>query len=203
LRALRQPSLTSPSIWSAFPQLDWKDRAAIDLARIGFFGFSKGGYTGFVLAGAKPDFARLASVCTEKTGTCERLHNGETPPSPPHDARIRAAVLVDPPSEVFTQDNLAAIKIPLQFWRSELGGGGVGASGTARVASSLPGKPDIHVIPGGHYGFLPPCSPQFAANLPRLCTDPPGFDRAVFHRDFDASIVVFFREHLVSDGEAH
>ena len=26
------------------------------------------------------------------------------------------------------------------------------------------GKRDIHVIPAGHYGFLPPCSPQFAAN---------------------------------------
>jgi hypothetical protein len=52
----------------------------------------------------------------------------------------------------------------------------------------------------GYYAFLPPCSPQFAANLPRFCTDPPGFDRTAFHRDFDASIVRFFREHLVGDG---
>jgi predicted dienelactone hydrolase len=111
-------------------------------------------------------------------------------------------VIVDSPSNVFTQDNLAAIKIPVQFWRSEMGGGGVDASGTARVARSLPGKPDIHVVPAGHYGFLPPCSPQFAANLPRFCTDPPGFDRTAFHRDFDASIVRFFREHLVGGGEA-
>jgi predicted dienelactone hydrolase len=179
---------------------DWKDKASVDHTRVGFFGFSFGGYTGLVLAGAKPDFGRFASFCTDKTGPCGQLHNGETPPNPPHDARIRAAVIADPPSEVFTQDNLAAIKIPLQFWRSELGGGGVGASGTARVASGLPGKPDIHVIPAGHYGFLPPCSPQFAANLPRFCTDPPGFDRTAFHRDFDASVVGFFREHLLSDG---
>jgi len=175
---------------------DWKDKAAIDPARIGFFGFSFGGYTGLVLAGAKPDFGRFAHYCTDKTGVCEQLHNGETPPNTPHDARIRAAVIADSPSEVFTQDNLAAIKIPVQFWRSELGGGGVGPSGTERVASSLPGKPDIHVIPAGHYGFLPPSSPQLAANLPRFCTDPPGFDRAAFHREFDASIVRFFREHL-------
>jgi len=175
---------------------DWKDKAAIDPARIGFFGFSFGGYTGLVLAGAKPDFGRFAHYCTDKTGVCEQLHNGETPPNTPHDARIRAAVITDSPSEVFTQDNLAAIKIPAQFWRSALGGGGVGPSGTERLASSLPGKPDIHVIPAGHYGFLPPCSPQLAANLPRFCTDPPGFDRAAFHREFDASIVRFFREHL-------
>ena len=31
---------------------DWKDRAAIDPSRIGFFGFSLGGYTGLVLTGA-------------------------------------------------------------------------------------------------------------------------------------------------------
>jgi len=179
---------------------DWKDRAAIDPARVGFFGFSKGGYTGLVLAGAKPDFGRFAQFCTDTTGACGQLHNGESPPDPPHDARIRAAVIVDAPSEVFTQDNLAAIKIPLQFWRSELGGGGVGPSGTARLASSLPGKPDIHTVPAGHFAFLAPCSPQFAANLPRLCSDPPGFDRTAFHRDFDASIVGFFREHLVGDG---
>jgi predicted dienelactone hydrolase len=198
------------SLWASRPEdmvrlldfmlNDWKDKASVDRTRVGFFGFSFGGYTGLVLAGARPDFGRFASFCTDKTGPCGQLHNGENPPSPPHDARIRAAVIVDPVTEVFTQDNLAAIKIPLQFWRSELGGGGVGPSGTARVASSLPGKPDIHVIPAGHYGFLPPCSPQLAADLPRPCTDPPGFDRTAFHRDFDASVVGFFREHLVSDG---
>ncbi len=58
-------------------------------------------------------------------------------------------------------------------------------------------------MPAGHYAFLPPCSPQLAANLPRFCTDPPGFDRTAFHRDFDVSVVGFFREHLVSDGGTH
>ena len=179
---------------------DWKDKAAIDRARIGFFGFSLGGYTGLVLAGANPDVGRFAGHCTDKTGACEQLHRGDSLPSLPHDARIRAAVIADAaPSSVFTPDNLTAIKIPLQFWRSEQGGGGVDATSTARVANSLPGKPDIHVVPAGHYAFLPPCSPQLAANLPRLCTDLPGFDRTAFHRDFDASVVGFFREHLVGD----
>ncbi|MFH0297819.1 alpha/beta fold hydrolase [Bradyrhizobium sp. 31Argb] len=181
---------------------DWKDKASIDPTRIGFFGFSFGGYTGLALAGAKPDFGRLAHFCTDKTGPCAQLHNGETPPNPPHDARIRAAVIADAPSAVFTQDNLAAIKIPLQFWRSERGGGGVDPSGTERVVGSLPGKPEIHVVPAGHYAFLPPCSPELAANLPRFCTDPEGFDRSAFHREFDASIVRFFREHLVGGTEA-
>jgi predicted dienelactone hydrolase len=178
---------------------NWKDKASVDRTKIGFFGFSFGGYTGLVMAGAEPDFERLARLCTDTTGACEELHHGERLRGLPRDTRIRAAVIADPPSTVFTRDNLAAVKIPLQFWRSEQGGGGVNAEGTARVASSLPGRPEIHTVPAGHFAFLAPCSPELAANLPRFCTDPPGFDRAAFHRDFDASIVRFFREHLVSD----
>ena len=176
---------------------DWKDRAVLDPARIGFFGFSLGGYTGLVLAGANPDFQRFASRCTDTTGACAQLHHGDVPPELPHEPRIKAAVIADTGlTSTFTSESLAGIQIPLQVWRSELGGPGADATGTARVANSLPGKPDIHVIPAGHYGFLPPCSPQLAANLPRLCSDPPGFDRTAFHREFDASIVGFFREHL-------
>jgi predicted dienelactone hydrolase len=180
---------------------DLKDKAVIDPGRIGFFGFSMGGYTGLVLIGVTPDFGRLASVCKETTGACEQLHNGEASPNPPHDARIKAAVIVDPATGTFTRDNLSSIKIPFQYWRSERGGPGVGdGSGTARVADSLPGKPDVHVMPAGHFAFLAPCSPELATAIPRICTDVPGFDRAAFHRDFDASVVRFFREHLASDG---
>jgi predicted dienelactone hydrolase len=175
---------------------DWKDKASVDSTRVGFFGFSFGGYTGLTLAGAEPDFGRLARFCRSQAGACEQLHSGEAAPNPPHDTRIRAAVIADPPSTVFTRDNLSTISIPLQFWRSELGGGGVDAAGTERLANSLPGKPEVHTMPAGHFGFLPPCSPQFAANLPRFCTDPPGFDRTAFHRDFDARIVGFFQKHL-------
>jgi predicted dienelactone hydrolase len=183
-----------------FLQEDWKDRAVLDSSRIGLFGFSNGGYTGLVLAGAAPDFARVARACKDAMGFCAKLRSGENP-SPPHDARIRAAVIVDPPSGFFTQDNLAAIKIPLQFWRSELGGGGVDPAGTARVARGLPGVPDVHLVPAGHFAFLAPCSPQLATAIPRICADvPAGFDREAFHIEFNASTARFFREHLASDG---
>ncbi|UZE50188.1 hypothetical protein ONR75_05430 [Rhodopseudomonas sp. P2A-2r] len=112
-------------------------------------------------------------------------------------------MLADPAmSVVFTSQTLAGIGIPLQVWRSELGDKSVGIDpeGVARVARGLPGKPDIHAVPAGHFAFLPPCSPQFAAKLPRYCTDPAGFDRIAFHRDFDAGIVDFFRQHLARDG---
>lgn len=181
---------------------DWKDRAVIDPAKVGFFGFSLGGYTGFALMGTKPDFGRLASLCKETTGSCGQLHNGETPPDPPQDTRIRAAVIVDPAPVVLTRENLAAVKIPFQFWRSQLGGPGVGdGSGTARVADGLPGKPEIHVVPAGHFAFLAPCSAELAAAIPRICTDvPAGFDRAGFHREFNPAVVKYFRELLAAGG---
>jgi predicted dienelactone hydrolase len=183
---------------------DWKDRAAIDPARIGFFGFSKGGYTGLVLTGATLDFRRMASYCTDNSRFCEQIRGGDVPQNLPHDSRIRAAVLADPaPSAAFTKNTLASIHVPLQVWRSELGAKdrGVDPIGIARVTKSLPGQPQIHIVPAGHFAFLPPCSAELAALLPRFCTDEPAsFDRAAFHRDFNASIVRFFREHLDSDG---
>ncbi|ULK96813.1 alpha/beta fold hydrolase [Bradyrhizobium sp. I71] len=179
---------------------NWKDRAAIDPGKVGFFGFSLGGSTGLVLMGTKPDFARVASLCKETTGACAQLHSGETPPDPIRDARIRAAVIVDPAPATLTRENLAAVKVPFQFWRSQFGGPGVGdGSGNARVAEGLPGKPDIHVVPAGHYAFLAPCSTDLAAAVPRICTDvPAGFDRAGFHREFNAAVVKYFREQLAA-----
>lgn len=183
---------------------DWKNKEVIDGARIGLFGFSLGGYTGMVLVGGNADFRRQTIVCkeTDRAENCERARSGDVPPSPPHDPRISAAVLADAAlSWAFTRDGLSGIQIPLQIWRSELGGHGVDAKFTALIASRLPGAPEIHTVPAGHYAFLAPCSPQLAALVPRLCTDEPaGFDRVAFHRDFNAAVVRFFREHLVADG---
>jgi predicted dienelactone hydrolase len=189
-----------------FMLTDWKDRAVIDPAKIGLFGFSAGAYTGLVLAGANPDFRRIAPYCAEsnKSLGCEQFRSGDIPSNLPHEPRIRVAVLADiAVNFAFTEEGLAGVHIPLLIWRSKSGGGGVDPKNVVLTASSLPDKPEIHVVPAGHFAFLPPCSPQFAANLPRFCTDPAGFDRAAFHRDFNASVVHFFREHLVADGSAH
>ena len=67
---------------------DWKDKAIVDSARIGLFGFSNGGYTGLALIGAAPDFARVARGCKDDpVRFCEQLQSGETA-NPPQDARV-------------------------------------------------------------------------------------------------------------------
>lgn len=175
---------------------DWKDRAVVDTAKIGLFGFSKGGYTGLALIGAAPDFGRYARGCTDASTFCDQLRSSDIP-ALPQDARIRAAVIADPIPAFFTQSNLAAIKIPVQFWRAEFGIGIIDPEGTARVARALPGQPEIHSVPASHFAFLAPCSLQLTAALPRICTDKPtGFDRAAFHREFNESVARFFHERL-------
>jgi len=178
---------------------DWKDRDAIDASKIGLFGFSKGGFTGLVLAGAGLDFQRTASSCTNDSRFCEQVRSGDVPKNLARDTRIKAAVIADPaPTVAFTKSTLSPIDIPLQAWRSESGAKdrGVDPEGVARVLNALPGQPAVHIVPSGHFAFHPPCSPELAAKLPRFCTDPAGFDRAAFHRDFNASVVGFFRQHL-------
>jgi predicted dienelactone hydrolase len=182
---------------------DWRDRAAIDPTKIGFFGFSAGAYTGLILAGANPEFGKIAPICTErnKTLACEQFRGGAIPPGVPHEPRIRAAVLADTALNfMFSPAGLSDVKIPLLIWRSELGGGGVDPQNSALTASSLPGKPEVRVVPAGHFAFLPPCTPEFVANLPRLCSDPPGFDRTAFHQNFNASVLGFFRDKLAGEG---
>ncbi|UZE50992.1 alpha/beta hydrolase [Rhodopseudomonas sp. P2A-2r] len=184
---------------------DWKDKAVINADRVGLFGFSLGGYTGLVLSGAHADFLRLALFCkeTEKGENCERARRGDVPASPQSDPRIKVAVLADTAmSFAFTPEGLSGVHIPIQIWRSELGGNGVSAKGTALTASQLPGQPDIRIVPAGHFAFLAPCQPKLATAIPRICTDmPPGFDRAAFHRDFNASVERFFHQRLIADGE--
>jgi predicted dienelactone hydrolase len=54
------------------------DAARIDPERIGFFGFSRGGYTGLVLAGGNPDFLHADVPCTDpKAPICEQIRRAD------------------------------------------------------------------------------------------------------------------------------
>jgi predicted dienelactone hydrolase len=58
-------------------------------------------------------------------------------------------------------------------------------------------KPDFHVAANSqHFDFLAPCSADLAKNVPAICVDADRFDRAAFHKEFNAAVVAFFLEHL-------
>jgi predicted dienelactone hydrolase len=177
----------------------WPDAARIDAARIGIFGFSRGGYTGLVAVGARPVFGRRPKVCEGKdTPICEQARKGELP-QPVHDPRIKAAVIADPLSILFTAQSFSEVRAPIQLWGSEHGGDGVTPESVVAISQQLPGHVEFHVVPNSrHFSFLPPCSAALAQRAPEICSDESGFDRAAFHRELDAKVLAFFREHLAA-----
>lgn len=175
----------------------WPDAAKVDAERVGFFGFSRGGYTGLVAIGANPQFGKRLRLCDGKSDPlCEQVRMGALPELS-HDPRIRAAVIADPLSVFFTQDSFKNVQVPVQLWGSERGGDGVTPASVADIAGWLQAKPDFHVVPGSqHFSFLPPCPAELVQTAPDLCSDPPGFDRAAFHADFNTRVLAFFKMQL-------
>jgi predicted dienelactone hydrolase len=179
----------------------WPHAAKIDSTRIGFYGFSRGGYTGLVAAGAIPDFQRAAARCAERTttGPCGLFAGNEALPNTvPHDPRIKAIVVADPGfGFLFGPDGLKSVNVPVQLWASEHGGGGTLLEGHIVTKNKLPTPPDFHVASNaGHFAFLAPCSPAQREAFPSACIDVEGFDRAAFHQYFNAEVIAFLRKHL-------
>lgn len=184
----------------------WPDHPKLAPEQIGFFGFSRGGYTGLVVAGGNPDLRKMIALCPESSQkpVCAELRRNETPPQPlAHDPRVKALVIADPAfGPLFDPDALKDVKIPIQLWASALSGedrtgGEVTADYVSSIARALPVKPDYRpVTNAGHYIFLAPCTPELATKRPDICTDRPGFDRSAFRAEFNAATLAFFRKHL-------
>ena len=173
----------------------------IDRNRIGFFGFSRGGYTGLVLAGAVPDFDSLVIPCPERYLMCRQIKEHKIPAhAPGYEPRIKAYVIADPVNLFPNKSSLRNVKAPVQLWSSELGGMGVRPEDVSAIAMNLPTKPEFHRVAGaGHLSFDCPCSRDQARALPPIlvCTDPLDFDRTEFHRKFNTDVLEFFRENLL------
>ena len=184
----------------------WPAHARLSVERIGFYGFSRGGYTGLVLAGGIPEFERLpippSSPCaTAPEGdACAHVRRGfrqllATPLT--HDRRIRAAVIADPLSMVFDARGLRDVTIPIQLWSSAFGGDGVTPESVLAVRRNLPSAPDWRMAENAaHFGFLAPCPAAQIASQPEICRDPVGFDRVAFHASFNAQVLAFFSQQL-------
>ncbi len=175
----------------------WSGSATIDPGRVGFFGFSRGGYTGLVAIGGIPSPGKVLRLCEgDNSPTCEQARKG-APLQLVHDPRIRAAVIADPLAIFFAAESFKDVTVPVQLWGSERGGDGVTPESVKDVSGWLPAKPDFHIVPNSqHFDFLAPCSAELAKIAPPICADAPGFDRVAFHKALNAAVVAFFRKHL-------
>ena len=188
---------------------DWPEREKLDPARVGVFGFSAGGFTALVAAGGTPDFSAIAPHCAAypQEWTCrmlaERHVDLATIAVPPasawvHDDRIKAAVIAAPAlGYTFGKQGLAGVHVPVQLWGAADDEVLPLAWHAGAVDQALPTPPNYTVVANaGHFSFLAPCGPAFAERVPAICRDAPGFDRAAFHRQFNAAVVAFFKAKL-------
>lgn len=188
---------------------NWPDRERIDRNRIGFFGFSRGAYTGLVLIGGTPDFRRFATHCrtVPEDPVCRPLPSTNVPaggsvadpPTAPftRDPRIKAAVIAAPLGIVFSPEGLGDVSVPVQLWRPEHDELLIHPYNAEAVYEGLNKAPDYRVVPNaGHFVILAPCTAVQARVAPKLCIDRAGFDRRAFHKMLNAEIVSFFRQHL-------
>lgn len=175
------------------------DAARIDPQRIGFFGFSRGGYTGLVLAGGNPDFMHADITCPDpRAPICKQVRSGEVSTDHlTHDPRIKAFVLADPFDAFPTAESLKNVQAPVQLWASQFGGDGVLPRNADALASALPHRPEYHIVSNAaHFAFLAPCPAAMKNNEPKLCVDANGFDRVVFHEQLDEMVLDFFQANV-------
>ena len=183
---------------------EWAGRGQVDAGRLAGFGFAAGGFTVLVAAGGVPDLSRIGLHCTTQPGdpSCRLVRTeGPQPQSPAewvHDGRLRALVLATPAlGYTFMPLGLATVDLPVQLWRGRQDEVLMHPWHAEQVRYALPNAPLHAEVPGaGHYAFLAPCPPPMMMSVPEICMDPQGFDRARFHREFNAVVVRFLQEKL-------
>ena len=158
--------------------------------QVGVIGYSAGGETALILAGAQPDLDRLRRYCQERPEdrdactTKGELIADRDDLEPAADPRIRALLLMAPLSLMFGRQTLADVHVPVLLYSGENDSLVFPDKNADALARKLPVEPEFKVIPGaGHFVFMAPCNDEQMAAMPGLCTDAQGVDREDIHRD--------------------
>jgi predicted dienelactone hydrolase len=180
----------------------------IDRARIGAAGFSAGGYTVLVAAGAVGDMAGIARHCTahatDDLEFCD-LAGKSLPPKPfgddtivhAADPRIRAVVAMAPVAVLFGPGSMADVTVPVRLYQAERDRVLRSPFHVENVRKLLPKPPEYVLVENAaHYAFLSPFPAAARASLGEIAADPAGFDRAGFHEQLNGEILAFFARTL-------
>lgn len=177
----------------------------VDPSRIAMAGHSAGGYTALLVAGAVPNYAlmedyRKAVPSDPLRARADAVSSFRRKPDLNYvaDPRVRAIFLMAPAAGyIFDRNGLSKVQIPVRLYRPSTDELLAHPWNAERIASMLPRQPEYEVLEGaGHFVFLAPCSPAFAAQVPIICADPPGIDRVAFHRRLNDEMIDFFRRKL-------
>lgn len=172
---------------------------------VGVMGYSAGGETALILAGAQPDLERLRRYCQERPNDRDACttqgeliaDRDDLVPSP--DPRVHALLLLAPLSLMFGRQTLADVHVPVLLYSGDDDTLVFPDKNADALARKLPVAPEFKVIAGaGHFVFMAPCTDEQMAIMPGLCTDADGVDREDIHRDLIEEAGRFFRQALQS-----
>lgn len=183
---------------------EWQDRAALDPARVGAFGFSSGGFTVLAAAGGEPDLSLVVPHCRSNPDLfdCRLAASASRAPDVPparvaHDPRIAALVVVAPALGFTFAGGLGTLRQPVQLWRADADQVLPAPFYADAVRAALPVPPEFRTVAeAGHFDFLAPCSDALRQAAPAICQSAAGFDRPAFHAQFNAAVVDFLRSSL-------
>jgi predicted dienelactone hydrolase len=166
----------------------------VDPERLGVAGFSAGGYTALLAAGARPDLQRLLAFCTAHPddGVCRpqqeaathsmeaRVAAAASPALAPwisqaNDARaipgVRAAFLLAPAIiQAFAPEQLSSLRLPVSIVLGEADTVAPPQTNGAAAGVLIPGAELQRLADVGHYDFLAACTATGQQRLQDLCT---------------------------------
>lgn len=171
----------------------------IDPGRIGVAGFSAGGATALVVAGAVPDFTRFEGYCSRHPDDRELCLGERATDAEPvtADPRVRAIFAMAPLGVPFDAAGLAGVRVPVLLAVALADEVLIPSENGLAVRDGLPVPPEVIALADAdHYVFLAPCTRANAHRVPMLCDDPPGVDRRAVHAQLSAAAIAFFRRSL-------
>lgn len=181
----------------------------VDAKQVGVIGYSAGGETALILAGAQPDLKRLRKYCTERPldrDACKtqgELIADRDDLRAEADPRVGALMLMAPLSLMFGRHSLADVHVPVLLYSGD-GDQLLALDKNAEaLARKLPQAPNFKLLAGaGHFVFLAPCTEEQKVTTPGLCTDAEGVDRVDIHRNLSVDAIRFFGDALSQPSRA-
>ncbi|MHB9796294.1 alpha/beta hydrolase family protein [Pseudomonas sp. MT3] len=171
----------------------------VDPHKVGVIGYSAGGETALILAGAQPRLDRLLKYCRkypdDRDACSDRgeLRADRNDLVPMADPRVGALLLLAPLSLMYGARELEDVRVPVLLYTGNQDRILDWKKNAGALARKLPQQPDLRVLDGaGHFVFMAPCSEEEKEATPDLCTDTQGLDRQAIHRDLAASAAEFF-----------
>jgi predicted dienelactone hydrolase len=171
---------------------EWPAHGQLDPKRVGMFGYSNGGLTALISVGGVPNTAQI-------TAHWKQHHvPGRAIPLTAwtHDPIIKAVVLAAPAADyLFEPNGLSRVTAPVQLWNGTIDRIEPYEKNAALLRHLLPKPPELHLVAGaGHFTFVSPC--PHVIRWAWFCAETGSFDRAAFHREFNQSVIDFYRRSL-------